>query len=105
MKFSPSLKISQIPQYVSISNYKAHVWVVFAKPTKIKTFITDTKVLKNQVTVSTAKRLASSTIDTLHNTINGYKIAYIWNSKYNVHVCMIQKNSEFIFQKLIVFVS
>ena len=58
----------------------------------------------NQSTISTAKRLASlfwyliaSTIDTLH----------IWKiSKYNVHVCMIQTNAEFIFQKLnIVFVS
>ena len=65
----------------------------------------------NQSTVSTAKRLASlfwyliaSTIDTLHNTINGYEIACIWNSKYNVHVCIIQTNADFIFQKL-VFVS
>ena len=46
----------------------------------------------NQCTVSTAKRLASlfwyliaSTIDALHNTINGYEIACKWNSKYNVH--------------------
>ena len=66
----------------------------------------------NQSTVSTAKRLASlfwyliaSTIDTLHYTINGYAIACTWNSKYNVHVCMIQTNADFIFQKLIVFVS
>ena len=61
----------------------------------------------NQSTVSTAKRLAyliASTIDTLH-TIYGYEIACIWNSKYNVHVCMIQTNADFIFQKLIVFVS
>ena len=65
-----------------------------------------------QSTVSTAKRFASffwyliaSTIDTLHNTINGCEIACIWNSKYNVHVCMIQTNADFIFQKLIVFVS
>ena len=63
---------------------------------------------KNQSTVSTAKRLASliaSTIDTLHNTINGYEIACIWNSKYNVHVRMIQTNAYYIFQKLIVYVS
>ena len=58
---------------------------------------------------STAKRLASlivSTIDTLHNTINAYESACtcIWNSKYNVHVYMIQTNADFIFQKLIVFV-
>ena len=61
----------------------------------------------NQRTVSTAKRLASlaSPIDTLHNTINGYEIACIWNSRYNVHVCMIQTNADLIFQKLIVFVS
>ena len=66
----------------------------------------------NQSTVCTAKRLASlfcnliaSTIDTLHNTITGYEIACIWKSKYNVHVCMIQTNADFIFQKLIVFVS
>ena len=59
-----------------------------------------------QSTVSTAKRLASlfwyliaSTIDTLHNTINGYEIAYICNSKYNVHVCMIRTNADFIFQE------
>ena len=37
--------------------------------------------------------------------INGYKIACIWNSKYNVHVCMIQTNADVKFQKLIVFVS
>ena len=61
----------------------------------------------NQRSVSTAKRLASlfwyliaSTIDTLHNTINGNKIWCIWNSKYNVHVCMIQTNVDFVFQKL-----
>ena len=66
----------------------------------------------NQSTVSTAMWLSSlfwhliaSTIDTLHNTINGYEIACIWNSKYNVHVCMIQTNADFIFQKLTVFVS
>ena len=54
--------------------------------------------LKNQSTVSTAKRLASiaSTIDNLHNTINGYEIACIWNSKYNVHVCMIQSKQMLI---------
>ena len=54
----------------------------------------------------TAKRLASliaSKIDTLQNTINGYEIA--WNSTYNVHVCMIQTNADFIFRKLTVFVS
>ena len=68
--------------------------------------------ITNQSSVSTAKRLASlfwyliaSTIDTLHNTINGYEIACIWKSEYNVHVCMIQTISDFIFQKLIVFVS
>ena len=61
----------------------------------------------NQSTVRTAKWLASLflyfialTIDTLHNTIDGYEIACIWNSKYNVHVCMIQTNVVFIFQKL-----
>ena len=27
---------------------------------------------------------------------------YIWNSKYNIHVCMIHTNADFIFQKLIV---
>ena len=61
----------------------------------------------NQSTVSTAKRLASFDCldNTLHNTINGYEIACIWNSKYNEHVCMIQTNADFIFQKLIVFVS
>ena len=66
----------------------------------------------NQSTVSTAKRLGSlfwyliaSTIDTLHRTINGYENACIWDLKYNVHVCMIQTNADFIFQKLIVFVS
>ena len=66
----------------------------------------------NQSTVSTAKRLASlfwyliaSTIDTLHNTINDYEIACIWNWKYNVHVCMIQTNADFLSQKLTVFVS
>ena len=65
----------------------------------------------NRSTVSTAKRLAplfwysiASTIDTLHYTINGYEIACIWNSRYNVHVCKIQRNADFIFQKLIVFV-
>ena len=58
------------------------------------------KLITKQSIVSTA---IASTIDTLHNTINGYEIARIWNSKYNVHVCMIQTN--FIFQKLIVFVS
>ena len=54
---------------------------------------------KNQSTVITAKRLASlfwyliaSTIVTLHNTINGYEIACIFNSKYNVHVCMYDPN-------------
>ena len=47
----------------------------------------------------------ASTIDTLHNTINGYEIACIWKSIYNVHVCMIQTNADFIFHKLIVFVS
>ena len=36
--------------------------------------------------------LISSTIDTLHNTINGYEIACIWNSKYNVHVYMYDPN-------------
>ena len=58
---------------------------------------------KNQSTVSTAKRLAC--LD--NNIINGYESACtcIWNSKYNVHVCMIQTNADFIFQKLIVFVS
>ena len=66
--------------------------------------------ITNQSTVSTAKRLASlflitSTIDTLHNTINGYEIACIWKSEYNVHLCMIQTIADFIFQKLIVFVS
>ena len=67
--------------------------------------------MKKQSTVSTAKRLASlfwyliaSTIDTLHNTINGYEIACIWNSKYNVHVRVIQTNADFIFQKLIGFI-
>ena len=67
--------------------------------------------MKKQSTVSTAKRLASflwyliaSTIDTLHNTINGYEIACIWNSKYNVHVRVIQTNAGFIFQKLIGFI-
>ena len=62
----------------------------------------------NQSTFSTAKRLASlvwyliaSTIDTLNNTINVYEIACIWNSKYNVHVCMIQINAYFIFQNLL----
>ena len=61
----------------------------------------------NQSAFSTAKRLASlfwyliaSTIDTLNNTINVYEIACIWNSKYNVHVCMIQKNADFIFQNV-----
>ena len=77
---------------------------------KIK--VKETQQRNNQSTVSTAKRLASlfyyliaSTIDTLHNSINGYEIACTWNSKYNVHVCMIQTNYDFIFQKLIVFVS
>ena len=77
---------------------------------KIK--VKETQQRNNQSTVSIAKRLASlfcyliaSTIDTLHNTINGYEIACTWNSKYNVHVCMIQTNADFIFQKLIVFVS
>ena len=67
---------------------------------------------KNQSTVSTAKRLASllwylivSTIDNLHNTINGYDIACLWNSKYSVHVCMIQTNADFIFHKLIVSIA
>ena len=59
----------------------------------------------NQSTVSTAKRLIASTIYTLHNTINVYETACIWNSKYYVHVCMIQTNADLIFQKLIVFVS
>ena len=45
--------------------------------------------------------LIASTIDALHNTINGYEIACKWNSKYNVHVCMIQTNADFKFQKLI----
>ena len=53
----------------------------------------------------TNNQLLSSTIDTLHNTINGYEIAWLRNSKQNVHVCMIQTNADFIFQKLIVFVS
>ena len=53
----------------------------------------------NQGIVSTAKRLASlfwyliaSTIDTLHNTINGCEIACIWYLKYNVHVCIYDPN-------------
>ena len=65
---------------------------------------------RNQSTVTTAKRLAflfwyliASKIDTLHNTVNVYEIACIWNSKYNVHVCMIQTNADFICQKLIFF--
>ena len=48
----------------------------------------------NHSTVSTAKWLAFLfwySIDTLHNIINGYEIACIWNSEYNVHACMIQK--------------
>ena len=48
--------------------------------------------------------MIASTIDTLHNTINGYEIACIWNSKYNVHVRVIQTNADFIFQKLIGFI-
>ena len=67
----------------------------------------------NQSTVRAAKRLASlfwyfianSTIDTLHNTINGYEIACLRNSKYNVHACMIQTNADFMFENLIVFIS
>ena len=58
----------------------------------------------NQSTDSTAKRLAyliALTIDTLHNTINGYEITCIWNAKYNIHVCMIQTNADFIFQNLL----
>ena len=47
--------------------------------------------LNNQSTVSTAKRLAS-------DTINGYEFACIWNSKYNEHVFMIQTNADFIFK-------
>ena len=47
--------------------------------------------------------MIASTIDTLNNIINGYEIACIWNSNYNVHVCMIQTNADFIFQKRIVF--
>ena len=43
---------------------------------------------KNQRTGNTAKGLAS------------YEIACIWNSKYNVHVCMIQTNADFIFQQV-----
>ena len=65
-------------------------------------------MLWNQGTDSTAKRLASlfwyliaSTIDTLHNTINGYELACIWNLKYNVHVCMIQKNADLCFKNLL----
>ena len=57
-----------------------------------------------QSTVSTEKDsiivlIFASTIDTLHNTINGYDIACTWHSKYNVHVhvCMIQTNADFIF--------
>ena len=64
----------------------------------------------NQSTVSTEKRLASLfryliawKIDTLHNTINGYEIACIWNSKYNVHVCMIQTNTDFFYFKNLLF--
>ena len=74
----------------------------------ITNIITHRGRIINQRTVSTAKRLASlfwyliaSTIDTLHKTINGYEIACIWNSKYNVHVCVIQTSADFIFQKLI----
>ena len=71
-----------------------------------------TSTKENQSAISTAKLLASlflyliaSTIDTLHNTINAYEIACIWNSKYNIHVYMIQTNADFIFQKLVGFVS
>ena len=52
----------------------------------------------NQSTVSTAKRLASlfryliaSTIDSLHNAINDYEIACIWNSKVQC-TCMYDPN-------------
>ena len=49
--------------------------------------------------------LITSTIDTLHMIINGYKIECIWNSNNNVHECMFQTNADLIYQKLIVFVS
>ena len=61
--------------------------------------------IKVLLVLQSGKHLMASTINTLHNTINGYEIAYIWNAKYNVYVCMIQTNADFIFQKLIVFVS
>ena len=86
--------------------HSVHTWYTHA----VRSHDINTKL--NQSTVSTAKRLASlfwyliaSRIDTLHNTNNGYEIACIWNSKYNVHVCMIQTNADFIFRKLFVFVS
>ena len=66
-----------------------------------------TETNKNQSIVSTAKRLASlfwysnDLLDTLHNTINGYEIACIWNSKYKVHVCMIQTNAENLAKQLL----
>ena len=60
---------------------------------------------KSKCTVSTTKRLASLflylIVSTIIMTINGYEIACIWNAKYNVHVCMIETNADFMFQKLL----
>ena len=63
-------------------------------------------IKNNQSTVSSAKRLASffgylipSTIDTLHNTINGYEIACTMY----MTVCIIQTNADSLFQKTYCF--
>ena len=70
------------------------------------------QTIRNQSTVNTAKRLASlfwyliaSTIDTIHNTINAWlwNCMYIWNSKYNLHICMIKTNADFLYFKNILF--
>ena len=61
------------------------------------------KTIKVLLVLQSGKHLIASTIDTLHNNNNSFEIACIWNSKYNVHVCMIKTNADFIFQKLIVF--
>ena len=81
----------------------SHICLLFYIPIRV---IGRKKI--NQSTVSTEKRLASlfwyliaSTIDTLQNTINGYEISCIWNSKYNVNVCMIQTMLILYFKNLL----
>ena len=44
---------------------------------------------------------AVSVLVLIFDTVNVYEIARIWNSKYHVHVCMIQTNADFIFQNLL----